>query len=159
MGEIFRTRQQIRDLARRLLNKQNYNTDKIEELTKFLCSDSGSHDYTINRREANDLGLNIEKCTKELYEVLSELHFSYASQMELQKPFDRNELIALANNGGINSYSYLRAIIESCEFGAHHFVTEGEVVVEQPSSESGDIQQTAINIRDIRTFEGWRKVS
>ncbi len=155
LGEIFRSRQQIRDLAGRLLKKQNYSAGVIGKITDFLCSDSGSHDYTINRREAEELGLNIEQCSVELYALLRKLHSSYANQMELQKRFDINELILLAENSQISHYHFVRAMIESCKNGAHHFVTEG---VMEPIPNNGEVIPQETPIRDRRIFEGWRKI-
>ena len=158
LGEIFRTRRQIRDLANKLLVKHIGDKGKINGIIDFLCSDSGSHDYTINRREASELGLNIEKCTEELYDILRELHTSYSDQMELQKPYDFNEFIRLAEVGRNARYNFTRAIIESHKFGAHHFVTEGEVVAEVNSNETGLPNPQQLAIRDKRNFEGWRKM-
>ncbi len=43
-----------------------FNTPR--RIVQFLVSESGSHDYTINRREARDqLGLKIEKPDDTLY--------------------------------------------------------------------------------------------
>ncbi len=158
LGEIFRTRQQIRDLAKRLLKMHKYDEDTISGIINFLCSESGSHDYTINRREAKDLGLNIEKCTASLYSVLRKLRKSYSDQLKLQQPYDINEVRLQAVLNQESEYQYTRAIIESCQFGAHHFVTEGTILAETivHGSDQPNLQQTAIH--DRRTFEGWRKI-
>ena len=156
LGEIFRSRQQIRDLASRLLVEHQCEQDKISAIIDFLCSESGSHDYTINRREGLKLGLNIEKCSTQLYEILRNLRTSYSNQMELQSPFDFN---TYAVAGQTVNYSFTRAIIESPKFGAHHFKTEGELVSEsilQSVDNLPQMPQTAI--RDQRKFEGWRRV-
>ncbi len=155
LGQIFRSRRQIRDLACRLLEKQGYPDNVINEITDFLCSDSGSHDYTINRREAKELGLNIEQCSAKLYGILRKLHSSYASQMELQKRFDINELVLLAENSRISNYCFVRAMIESSKYGAHHFLTEG-IIESIPNDKGSTPQETTI--QDRRIFEGWRKI-
>ena len=83
LGQIFRSRQQIRDLAKRLLARH---TDeiKMKAIIDFLCSESGSHDYTINRREAKELGLAIENCSAALYAILRKLRESYSNLLELR---------------------------------------------------------------------------
>ena len=68
LGDIFRSTEQIRFLARKLLPRQVRDERKIDSIVDFLCADSGSHDYTIDRREALDLGLQVEKPSAELYE-------------------------------------------------------------------------------------------
>ena len=52
LGQIFRSRKQIRDLARRLLEQCLEDDEAVGNIVEFLCSESGSHDYTFNRREA-----------------------------------------------------------------------------------------------------------
>ena len=62
IGTVYRTKEQIKMLAARLLTNQIKDKKRTDKIISFLCSDSGSHDYTIHRREARDLlGLNIEK--------------------------------------------------------------------------------------------------
>ena len=60
LGQIYRTRQQIRSLAAKLLSYQEARAEKTANIVSFLCSESGSHDHTINRREARELGLVVE---------------------------------------------------------------------------------------------------
>jgi membrane-bound ClpP family serine protease len=55
LGEVFRSRAQIRFLAAKLLRGQVKNQAKVKKIIDFLCADSGSHDYSINRREAHEL--------------------------------------------------------------------------------------------------------
>ncbi len=158
LGEIFRSQQQIRSLAQRLLARHIKDDPvRTNRIIEFLCSESGSHDYTINRREATDLGLTVEKCSENLYELLRQLRNSYSSDLELQAPYDMS---AIARAGRSVSYAYTRALIESVEHGAHHFVTEGRLVATEllaPSQPGGPaVKHTAID--DQRTFEGWRKV-
>ena len=52
LGSIFRSRSQIQTLARELLKTQVKDAAKTKRIIDFLCSESGSHDYTINRQEA-----------------------------------------------------------------------------------------------------------
>lgn len=157
LGQIFRSQQQIRDLAQRLLARHLEDAAKTNQIIEFLCSESGSHDYTINRREAKELGLVVEKCSEHLYDLLRRLMSSYSVDMELHAPYDIN---VLAHSGPNVSYRYTRALIESHSHGAHHFVSEGEVATTEligPSQPGGPaVKQTAI--QDQRTFEGWRKV-
>ena len=153
LGEIFRSRQQIRDLAQRLLNK-HVGEEKISGIINFLCSESGSHDYTINRREASELGLNIEKCSENLYGILRNLHASYSTELELRTPFDITSLTPPHPP----SYQFIRAIIESPHC-AHHFVTKGETETIEIVHDQQPHMPPGIAIRDKRELEGWRKVA
>jgi hypothetical protein len=74
LGEIFRTRAQIRYLARQLLGGMVTDDAKVRKIIDFLCADSGSHDYTINRREARNLGLNVETPSQDFYALLRKIH-------------------------------------------------------------------------------------
>ncbi len=65
-------------LANRLLANQITEPGKIKNIVNFLCSDSGSHDYTINRREAkNELGLMIEKPDNALYVLIKSIYYLF----------------------------------------------------------------------------------
>lgn len=157
LGQIFRSRQQIRDLAGRLLQKHTDKKDQIDQIVDFLCSESGSHDYTINRREAKRLGLNVEKCSEELYLILRQLHNNFSTQMSLREPYDINTLAADGNTG---NYEFTRALIESVDCGAHHFISAGEIEtteIIQQNQEGVSLKQIAI--QDQRKFEGWRKIT
>ena len=153
LGQIFRSRQQIRDLAHRLLEGR-IDKGKVGQIVKFLCSDSGSHDYTINRREAADLGLSIEKCSESLYPILRKVTNSLSEQMELRKPFQMNSFAA---STGAVDYEFTRAVIERVGHGGHHFVSVGRVeTIELMNQDHPGIKQTAV--QDNRVFDGWREV-
>ena len=87
LGEIFRSQAQIRFLAEKLLPRQVNDNEKIKSIINFLCADSGSHDYTINRREAAELGLNVEKPSDDFYKLLRKIQLSYAEELKLLEPY------------------------------------------------------------------------
>jgi hypothetical protein len=154
LGQIFRSRQQIRDLANRLLNRHSSEKETIDKIVDFLCSESGSHDYTINRREAEDLGLNVEKCPIELYCTVKAISDSYSQQMEFRNPHNLSVLllpharqIHEKINGRPINYEYTRAAIESVVHSPHHFVSRG--IVEVSLNEGQAI------MREHKNFEGW----
>ena len=156
LGQIFRSRQQIRDLAVRLLQNHS-DSDKIDEIVDFLCSESGSHDYTINRREAAKLGLNVEKCSNQLYAILRQLRNNFSTELLLHTPYDIN---ALAMSGNMVEYRFTRALIESVEHGAHHFITAGVIeTTEIIQQDQGGTPLRQVAIRDQRKFEGWEKAA
>ena len=61
IGDVSRSRTQIRNLADKLLSTHIKVKSTRNKIIEFLCSESGTHDYTLNRKEAESLGLNIEK--------------------------------------------------------------------------------------------------
>ena len=156
LGDIYRSRAQIQMLAKKLLSKQITEKDKIENIIAFLCSDSGSHDYTIYRKEAkNELGLNIETPDDNFYSIIKATFDDIKSELELDNPYNPNVILG-ANQ--IADYSCRRILIESLDFGTHVFVSEGTLQkIEQQIPQMPPlppIKQTIIN--DQRKFEGWK---
>lgn len=149
LGEVYRARAQIKKLAEKLLNqqiKEKKKKKKIKKIIDFLCSESGSHDYTINRKEAkDDLSLNIEKPNMELYKVIKQIFDDIQTELELNSDFDPNVILGTNN---IVPYRNKRALIESIRGGSHYFVTEGVLSRVQ--------QGQNLIINDQRIFEGWK---
>jgi hypothetical protein len=153
LGEIFRSREQIRFLANKLIRSQVSDAAKIRKIIDFLCADSGSHDYTINRREAEELGLKIVKPSAEFYQTLRDIHLSYAEEMRLMEPYSPQ--VVLGTNPTAN-FAFTRGVVESTAGGCYAFLSEGILTKMQVPGPAGIPQDT---IADQRTFEGWRKVA
>jgi hypothetical protein len=151
LGEIFRSRAQIRFLANKLIKNQVTNQRKVKALIDFLCADSGSHDYTINRREATEHGLNVEKPSDQFYQILRRIHLSYSEQLKLLQPYSQHVVIGTDQT---KNYSETRGLIESTEGGSYGFVSEGTLAKTQIPTPAGP--QDAIS--DQRLFDGWRKI-
>jgi hypothetical protein len=151
LGNVYRVRNYIRMLARKLLEKQTKESEKIDRISNFLCSDYSSHDYTINRREARDfLGLNIEKPDDSLYEAIKNLFEDIQLELELSAPYNP------VNFGELDKptqYQFRRVLIESLELGTDYFSSEGAIQKRQIQTPQG-IQ---IQMLDNRTFEGWKE--
>ena len=145
LGQVYRTRSQIQMLARRLIVNQLKDREKIEKVISFLCSDSGSHDYTINRREAaSELGLSIEKPSPELYSLIKKLYDDIQTELLLTEAYDPNGMLG-ANQTA--TYALKMGLVESVEGGSFYLVSEGELV---------RIHGPQAGIQDNRVFEGWK---
>jgi hypothetical protein len=151
LGEIFRSRAQIRFLAGKLIQRQVSDSEKIKSIIDFLCADSGSHDYTINRREAAELGLQVEKPSEAFYRVLRKIHLSYAEELKLLQPYSQQVVLGVQRTA---TYFELRGLVESAA-GGYGFVSEGTLTKTQVSTPVGP--QEAVT--DQRTFEGWRELT
>jgi hypothetical protein len=151
LGEIFRSRAQIRFLAGKLIQRQVSDSEKIKSIIDFLCADSGSHDYTINRREAAELGLQVEKPSEAFYRVLRKIHLSYAEELKLLQPYSQQVVLGVQRTA---TYFELRGLVESAA-GGYGFVSEGTLTKTQVSTPVGP--QEAVT--DQRPFEGWRKLT
>ncbi|MEW9615942.1 hypothetical protein AB3G45_19185 [Shinella sp. S4-D37] len=149
LGEIFRSRAQIRFLAEKLLNEHMKDSEKVRAIVDFLCADSGSHDYTINRREAAALSLPVEKPSAEFYDQLKAIHKDYSGEMELSVPF--NPMTFVAPSSAAN-YQMVRGLVESVNNGSFGFVSEGTMFRTTVATPAGPQEQ----LQDQRVFEGWR---
>ena len=155
LGEIFRSQAQIRFLAKKLLPRQIKDQEKVQSIINFLCADSGSHDYTIDRREAADLGLKIEKPSTEFYKQLRKIHLSYAKELKLLEPYTPHTFLVGVEVGKSVAFSVSRALVEGTDGGSYAFLSEGFLMRVQ--LQQGNMQQEGV--KDERTFEGWRKLT
>lgn len=147
LGNVYKSKAQIQMLAEKLLTYHEIEAENVPKAISFLCSDSGSHDYTIYRKEAKEeLGLNIEKPNDELYNVIKEIYKDIENEMELRIPFNPNVLLSTANP---YDYSMRRALIESTEGGCDVFLSKGSLTRQ-------NLQNGQIAINDNRTFEAWK---
>ena len=153
LGSVYRAREQIRMLATRLLKlhmvgDEDEAENSIEKITQFLCSESGSHDYTINRREARTLGLPVETPSEEQYALIKSVYDDIRKELELGSRFDPNVILATEPSG---KYEITRAVLESVSGGCHRFISKGRI--------SKQTIQTPIGpqdvIKDERSYEGW----
>lgn len=157
LGQIFRSRAQIRDLAEALLNDHKTDAKHRKQIIDFLCSQSGSHDRTINRREAKRLGLNIEKPSQSLYDIVNSLYEDFADEMAFREKFD--PMLILAGQPQ-NSFNCVRALVESAAGGSYRFLTKGSVKsVQQPHMAGPGMPPVMISGAETTiTFEGWEKL-
>lgn len=147
LGNVYKSKAQIKMLAEKLLKYHKIDPENIPKVISFLCSDSGSHDYTIYRKEAKeDLGLNIEKPSNELYSVIKSIYQDIENEMELRSPFDQNVIVATKSPC---PYSMRRALIESIDGGVDVFMSEG-TLTRHP------LPSGLIGIENNRTFQGWK---
>lgn len=151
LGNAYRTRAQIRMLGERLLSKHMNDKGAIANVLDFLCSDSGSHDYTIGRREARvELGLPIETPSWEFYRTIKGVYDDVVTELELRKAFNPRDLVS---PGGSTTYAFPCSLIESVDFGSHVFVREGVLTGAQTEIEPGVVVDSCYD--DIRR-ESWR---
>ena len=152
LGQVYKSKSQIQMLAKKLLKWQDLGEEKEDAIIKFLCSESGSHDYSIRRKEAAEsLGLPIEKPDDRLYSIIKKIYDDISVEMELENPY--NPAIML-NTRDMVSYSFRRCLIESLYNGTDVFLSEGILNKQIIGSAPGMPPQ--INLSDNRTNEGWK---
>ena len=154
LGQVYKSKSQIQMLAKRLIKYQELEEAQRDEIIKFLCSESGSHDYTLHRNEALEIGLKIEKPTEELYQIIKQIHNDIEKELQLNDPFDPKVLLATSTT---HTYNLRRALLESRTGGCDVFVSEGTMtkqVIANPAAPIGTPPQTIY--QDNRQFEGWK---
>jgi hypothetical protein len=150
LGEVYRARSQIKMLATKLLSGHITDGAKRKKIIDFLCSESGSHDYTIHRREAKqELGLNVEKPDDALYALIKGIYDDIERELQLTTRFDQSILLGPAPTA---TYSLTRGLLESIGGGSTAFLSEGTLTRMQGLV--NNVPQSTIH--DQRTFEGWR---
>lgn len=151
LGETYRVRNQIRMLATRLLSREMSDKKKVNKIVSFLAAESGSHDYTINRREADeDLGLPIEKPDDDLYGLIKSIYDDIRSELDLNNPYNPNMILGDVDQ---QEYSLRQALIESLPTGTHVFCKEGVLRRLRGTDQRGMPQ---ILINDQLSFQGWK---
>jgi len=152
LGQVYRTRTQIRMLGKRLLARHLSDANKIERILDFLCSESGSHDYMIYHGEAREyLGLNVSLPDENLYQSMKSVYNSIARMLQLAEPYDPAVFLGQQEQA---HYSFTRALVESATGGSHQFLSEGMLAKRQLVNEQNGIIQDLV--QDNRTFEGWK---
>lgn len=149
LGQIYRARTQIQRLARKLLSSHMKDEEKVNKIIAFTCSESGSHDYTIYRREAaNELFLPVEKPTAELYQLIKDVYVNIRTELQLTNAYRPDIYLGQDKQ---KAYEFRRVLIESLSAGSDRFISKGTVHRVQQQTPQGLIE----GFRDERTFEGW----
>lgn len=152
LGQVYRTRTQIKMLGKRLLSLHMEGDGKIEKILAFLCSESGSHDYTIYHREAHEvLGLNVMLPDDGLYTVIKKVYNDIADELALTRPYRPDVFLGEQDEA---PYEFSRALIESVNGGSHKFISKGRLIKQQITDQDTGIAREIV--QDNRTFEEWR---
>jgi hypothetical protein len=146
LGDTFRRRQQTQLLAEKLLSHVK-DADNRKKILSFLSTESGSHDYTLNRREATSLGLPITNCPENLYAPVNGVYKNFREEMKLKTSFNAD----IFPRNAVTPFANLRAIVESTAAAPFHFITEGQV--SRNDAPAGEVKMITV------TSEGWRQIS
>jgi len=153
LGQTFRTREQIRMLGRKLLSQGSKEEEAIDKLLQFLCSESGSHDYTINRVEAEQLQLPIKKPNDDEYAIIKKIYDDISDELELKVPYNQQTILGDQKDKG---FKLTLALLESLRGGCHAFVSKGTLHKKTFEIQPG-IQGTAIE--ENRIYDRWEQLA
>lgn len=159
LGQVYRTRSQIQMLARKLMKWHKLTPEQENEIIKFLCSESGSHDYSIHRGEAVEhLGLHVEKPTMDFYKVVKAVYDDIRKELELENPYNPGILL---NQQNPYHYQFRRGLIESLYNGTDVYLSEGNLSITKVGGGMSPMGPVPIQnqLQDNRFFEGWKHES
>ncbi|PYO40400.1 MAG: hypothetical protein DMD33_17935 [Gemmatimonadetes bacterium] len=97
LGSVRRARTQIRMLSRKLLESHPANQSKVrawlgawrtKKIVDALTKKLFSHDYTISRREARTLGLNVADPDAQTANAIMALYREYERDLRLLQPYN-----------------------------------------------------------------------
>lgn len=106
LGDFERSTKQVKQFAEILLKRYMFN-DKPEKqalipgIVKQLCEGYFHHNYPIGRREARDLGLEIEDMPEDLWDISYNLMVAYDSMMRKQ---NIRNLLETSDNYYVNPF-------------------------------------------------------
>ncbi|MBU0722239.1 hypothetical protein KKA93_02165 [Patescibacteria group bacterium] len=126
IGNAYRAYRMAKMLTERLLSLHmdiEKEKDKVKKIVKEITGDITIHAYPIDREEAKELGLNIEKPTDETEKSMVDLYEQYAGVMKLGQPFHPTELLSSQDVAIID---YAGAYIDSKEL-SYEFTFKGKV--------------------------------
>lgn len=159
LGQVYRTRSQIQMLARKLMKWHKLKLEQEDEIIKFLCSESGSHDYSIHRGEAIEhLGLHVEKPTMVLYRIIKAIYDDISTELEFENPYNPHILL---NQQNPYHYSFRRGLIESLYNGTDVYISEGDLSMTTVGGMMSPMGPVPVQnqLQDNRIFEGWKHES
>ncbi len=157
LGNVNRTHNLIRILAKRLLKSHQTPIDEteIDKIVDYFTEKLYSHQYFIGRKEAKeDLGLTtVKSADSGLADLMTELYEEYRAGMELDEMW--NPEIEIGENQAVNKKGYKIAFVESNSL-SNYF----ELVLEYKKGQVQTTQQTPqgpIQIPQERVI--WKAIS
>jgi len=120
IGNAYRAYRMSRLLIERLLflhMDKEKEKNMLEKIINEMTGDITIHAYPIDRDEADDLGLKVEKAKDDLDKDMRELYSLYAEEMKLGQPFHPDELLVGKDFADINrAGAFLETIENSYQF-------------------------------------------
>jgi hypothetical protein len=148
LGAVFRSRQQIGMLAKKLLSRHMKDQEAIEKIVRNLTRELLSHDYVISRAEAGSLGLPVVVPDDDVAAYMWAFYEGLVDEMHLGTPWNpENELEGQQSV----KKTVTRCIIESSGL-KHVFVTQHELKRTQ-------VVQGGMRFDGVqgKTVDEWRK--
>jgi hypothetical protein len=155
LGNVFRSRQQIESLARKLLLLHRKDGKQVTTIIDQLTKQLGSHDYLISRTEARGLlGKQVLADNEQLEDRLWALHQDFVGEMQLGLAYEKAASVSAAKAAGqpLPVRVVLRlAVIEST---AGRYICDREVMLGERTIQTPYGPQRAIEEEPLGA--GWK---
>jgi len=116
IGNVHRFYAQSRMMSQKLLKlhmKDSKDDHVVEEISETLTSKLFFHGHPINRKEAANLKLKIVEPSPAVEDLMWELYRSYEDELEMNTPFNPQEMLNKSGNDSIESVDVIGAYVES----------------------------------------------
>lgn len=157
LGAVYRSREQIAFLARKLLANHENDGAKIDRMVDTLTKTLPSHQYLITGQEAKDLGFPVVEPPGQSEELIWKLYKEYENWLELNKPYNPEEILG-ANPSTVAVFD--RAAIESLkpndELKTYAYRTEREIRRVQGTQPG--VPFPMVGIQERNTTERWLEI-
>lgn len=157
LGAVYRSREQIAFLARKLLTSHEKDKAKIDKMVDTLSRALPSHQYLITREEAKDIGIRVVESPGQSDQLVWTLYKEYESWLELNTPYNPEEILG-PNPSTVALFN--RAAIESLkpngELKTHVFRTERELRRVQGTQPG--LPFPVVGVQERNTTERWVEI-
>lgn len=150
LGAVFRAREQIGMLARKLLQRHLKDAARVDKVVNALTRELLSHDYIIGRAEAAEIGLPVEAPRDDVETSMWQLYLDLANEMKLSTPWN---VEAELEGQPIAKKLLVRAVIDSSSL-KHVFSTSIEL--RRAALVKDGVRMEGVQGKIIE--EGWRRV-
>lgn len=150
LGAVYRSREQIVQLADRLLAFHMEDGEERQRIVTRLTRELGSHDYLIGRTEAKTLKLNVVDAEPGVETKIKSLFEEYTALLQLGTSYNADGFLG-ADDQRLGTFT--RAIIETSEL-TNVFQTTKDIQRVQIPQPGVPVPMVAFHERP--TFEGWR---
>ncbi|MBI4456486.1 MAG: serine protease [Acidobacteria bacterium] len=151
LGAVYRAREQIGMLAKKLLALHMADNEKIEKIVKQLTRELLSHDYLIGRREARHMGLPVTDATSQEADLMWQIYECVAADLKLSEPLMWEKE---APSSGSKTVTNARGLLESRN--VKHVFSSIYQVKRVTISQGGGKKSEELQI--TVTEESWKKV-
>jgi ClpP class serine protease len=130
LGDVYRARQQIEDLARKLLECHRKDEEVVSQIVRTLTRGLGSHDYPISKSDARSLlGEQVAAPDPAIESLIWRVFEDFSKEMQLTEPFDPNLILHAARRSSSQGPVQANAILAVVETTKRRDVAERSMVL------------------------------